>query len=222
MRWIAVGGQARKVGKTALVEALLRRLGSWEWSAAKITQDDHGWTDEEKQSDRAAEKGKGAPLGESSPREFSLTEESDAGGETDTARFLAAGARRAFWLQVREGCLPAAFLRLLQELEKSPYAVVESNSVVELQRPDLYLMVVDPSVEDLKESARRYLHLADALVLSGENAATADGESFLKEKPVFRFSLHEPLSERLVRFTVERLSGSAAPSTAVSRRLRSR
>ena len=207
MRWIAVGGQARNVGKTALVEALLRRFGSWEWAAAKITLDDHGLGDTNNQG---------------SGGEFLLTEEKDAGGETDTARFLAAGARRAFWLQVREERLPEAFSHLLKELNEIPFVIVESNSVVELQRPDLYLMVVDPSVEDLKESARRHLDRVDAFVLSGEQSDLVTWKPPLqiadREMPVFKFSLKQPLSEAFFQFALECLTPNSSKRTAESKR----
>jgi hypothetical protein len=49
--------------------------------------------------------------------------------------------------------------------------IVESNSLLGFVRADLYLAVLDYSVMDFKDSARRFLDRADALVLVRSEAA---------------------------------------------------
>src|SRR5208282_1655489 len=71
MAIIVVGGSSRGVGKTALVCGLIAALPEFRWTAVKITTHDYG---------------KPKPI----------WEETRAGQETDSARYLAAGAERAF------------------------------------------------------------------------------------------------------------------------------
>ena len=49
-------------------------------------------------------------------------------------------------------------------VEGSENTIVESNSILQFWRPDLYLVVVDFAAPDFKESALRYLDRADCLV----------------------------------------------------------
>ena len=98
-----------------------------------------------------------------------VSEERDGATGTDSARYLAAGAVRSFWVRTRQGDLSEAMPRIRKELERAENAVIESNSILRFLRPDLYLSVLEPGVEDFKESAKRYLDRADAvLVAEGE------------------------------------------------------
>jgi hypothetical protein len=154
MKTIVVGGQARNVGKTSVMANLIRGLHWLNWTAVKITQYGHGICSLD-----------GTPCG-CAPGEhpFALTEEKNAAGHSDTCRYLAAGARRSLWLRVRQGELREAWPALQQALEREAYVAMESNSIVALLKPDVYLAVVDSTVKDFKLSAKRYFALADALV----------------------------------------------------------
>lgn len=85
-----------------------------------------------------------------------VREESDGG--TDTGRYRAAGAVGVHFL---EGEMTASVATLREILAVHENVVVESNSVLEWIDPDLYLLVAG---RDWKESARRYLARADAVV----------------------------------------------------------
>ncbi len=138
---LVVGGQARKVGKTALAAEIISRFRQYGWTAVKISAHEHGDLD--------------------SP--YTLKEQTEP-GENDSGRYLRAGARRSFWLQVQPGRLPAALPALRETLAAAPHAIVESNSILEYLDPDLYLLVVDFGRTDFKSSALRYVERADALV----------------------------------------------------------
>ena len=88
-----------------------------------------------------------------------------AAGESDTSRFLVAGAVRALWVRTEQGRLAEAMPALRQRLERSRHVIVESNSVLKFLRPDLYLTVLDPGTEDFKNSAREFLDRAGAVIL---------------------------------------------------------
>jgi hypothetical protein len=193
MALIVVGGQSRKVGKTSVVAGLIAALREYEWLAAKISQHGHevcsGGACDCVTADHTA----------------AVSEERDRAGKTDTSRFLAAGAVRALWVRTQPGHLTDAMPRLREEMGKARNVILESNSVLEFVRPDLYLVVVDPAVGDFKESARKYLERADAVM-------TRDQEVSFKVvtgKCVFRIKPPEYVSMELVEFVRARTASAA-------------
>jgi hypothetical protein len=173
---VAVGGHSRKIGKTSVVAGIISATADFGWTAIKIKQ--HG---------------RGGP---------SLVEETDAAGAGDSARYLAAGAKRSFWLRTAEGglgeCLPA----LLAILDSSPNAILESNSALEFIQPDVYVMVLDFAVADFKEAARRFASRADALVLLNGDSAPPPWTGLvpLNTKPVFRVAPPAYVTQEFIAF----------------------
>jgi hypothetical protein len=85
--------------------------------------------------------------------------------DTDTGRFLAAGAERSLWLRAPAGGLAGAASTIRKILKRSGNVIVESNSILELVQPDVFLMVMDFSCEDFKPSSLRFIDRADAFVV---------------------------------------------------------
>ena len=81
------------------------------------------------------------------------------------SRFLAAGAERSFWLRVPAGELARAAGTVKKVLAQGQNVIVESNSVLELVAPDVFLMLLDFSCEDFKASSLRYMDRADGFVV---------------------------------------------------------
>jgi len=190
-RWrlIVVGGHTRNIGKTQLVCDVISAFPEANWIAGKITQYGHGV---------CAQNGENCDC---APDEHvcAINWETNLDTGTDSARFLAAGARRSFWLRTKQGFLAEglpllrAVLQPLIESGKAelPPVIVESNSLLQFFKPSLYFAVVDPAKEDFKDSARAALDRADALVLRGStDAFPVTGPSWtklpahlLKQKP---------------------------------------
>ena len=146
MAVIVVGGHSRNIGKTSVVAGLIARLPEFHWTAFKITQYGHGFCTAD-----------GKPCQcETADSCVAVNFEHDLASGTDTSRFLAAGAARSIWVRTRIGMLAEAMPRIEKELAGSENAILESNSVLEFLRPDLYLTVLDPAVADFKDSARRF------------------------------------------------------------------
>src|SRR5271165_3097370 len=103
-RLVVVGGHTRSIGKTQLVCDIIAAFPKTEWIAGKITQYGHGV---------CAQNGENCDC---APEEHvcALDWETHADTGTDSARFLAAGARRSFWLRTKQGYL-AEGLPLLRE-----------------------------------------------------------------------------------------------------------
>ncbi len=189
-RLIVVGGHTRSIGKTQLVCDVIHAFPATEWIAGKITQYGHGV---------CAQYGENCDC---APSEHvcALDWETRRDTGTDSARFLEAGARRAFWLRTKQGYL-AEGLPLLREalggIRKKAHptanraVIIESNSLMQFVKPSLYFAVIDPVKEDFKESAQIALDRAHALVLRGEVGSDATPaalwmrlpEKLMREKP---------------------------------------
>jgi len=198
MALIVVGGHSRSVGKTSVVAGLVAALPEFRWTAVKITQYGHGICSAD-----------GAPCDcATDDHSWAITEERDRGGDSDSSRFLAAGAARSLWVRTRQGLLAEAIPRLRKELSTAENAILESNSVMRFLRPDLYLTVLDLATADFKTSALEFLDRADAVILH-EGDQIAWKNISLKPvagKPTFRIRPPEYVTHKLVEFVRARLS----------------
>lgn len=198
MAIVVVGGQSREVGKTSVVAGLISALPEYDWTAFKITQFGHG---------KCSLDGKPCSCA-TEDRCWAITEEKDAGGESDTARFLAAGAKRSFWVRTEQGRLGEAIPVLRRRIAESENAILESNSIVEFVEPELYLTVLDHTVVDFKASAMRLLGRADVCIVRGNG----DIRAHFPQARVFQIEPPEYVSAEVAGFVRERLQESLKPS----------
>jgi hypothetical protein len=152
---VVVGGHSRNIGKTSVAAGLIRHLGDRKWAALKITQYGHGI---------CSHLGEECGCETEPDHPFALSEEFEPSG-TDSGRFLAAGAERSFWLRTPAGQLRGAADQVRKILARHRNVIVESNSLLELVEPDIFLMVLDFNCADFKASSARFLERADALVV---------------------------------------------------------
>ena len=211
-RWrvVVVGGHTRSIGKTQLVCDVIAAFPDANWIAGKITQYGHGV---------CAQNGENCDC---APTEHVSAFEWETNSDTgrDSARFLAAGAHRSFWLRTKQGFLATGLPLLRTALgrvsaerngETIPL-ILESNSLLQFLKPSLYFAVVDPGKEDFKDSARVALDRADALILRGSPelfsaaspAWTRLPSRLLREKPSVSQLEGQPLPQPL-RVLVERV-----------------
>ena len=108
-----------------------------------------------------------------------------------------------YWLRVLEGRLEDALPLASQRWAADANVLIESNSVLDYLNADVYLPVVDASVEDYKASALRLLPRADALAVVGgtrdERAKQGDALCFAVAPPDY-------CSPEIVEFVRGRLS----------------
>jgi hypothetical protein len=174
MAMVVIGGHSRSVGKTSVVAGLISALSHYDWTAVKITQYGHGVCS-----------ANGAPCDcVTADHAWAISEEKSRDGESDTSRFLVAGAVRSLWVRTEQGRLAEAMPALRQRLEPSRNVIIESNSVLKFLRPDLYLTVLDPGTEDFKTSAQEFLDRADAVILHGSARAAEAAWRKVSLKPV--------------------------------------
>jgi len=200
MAIVVVGGHSRSVGKTSVAAGLIAALPEMHWTAFKITQFGHGVCS-----------ANGEPCDcETADHTMAISEERDAKSGTDSARYLAAGAVRSFWVRTRQGQLAEAMPRIRKELARAENAVIESNSILRFLRPDLYLSVLDPAVADFKDSARLYLDRADAVLLPEGRLEKPEWKGvslkLLEGTPVLPMRPPVYVTDEIARFVVGRLN----------------
>ena len=185
-RLIVVGGHTRSIGKTQLVCDLIAALPKAHWLAGKITQYGHGV---------CAQNGENcdcAPSEHAVALDWELAGQPLTKADSDSARFLLAGAERAFWLRTKQGFLAEGMPLLRSALanagntggitkgsgvkpllhaefpadpaEAGRNVIIESNSLLQFVTPSLYVTVFDAAREDFKQSARLMLDRADVFI----------------------------------------------------------
>jgi hypothetical protein len=181
--------------------AIIARLPEMHWTAFKITQFGHGFCT-----------ANGEPCDcQTDEHTVAVSEERDAASGTDSARYLAAGAMRSFWVRTRIGNLAAAMPRIRKEIAAAENVILESNSILGFLRPDLYLSVLDQAKADFKDSARLFLNRADALLIhagSEELVPQWRGVSPRLATGIPRFLIAPPefMTDAVVAFVQGRLS----------------
>lgn len=206
MAIVVVGGHSRSVGKTSVVAGLISAMPERNWLAVKVTQYGHGICSNH-----------GGPCAcavDDQAHSFAINEERDRSGESDSSRFLVAGATRSLWVRSRQGFLAEAMPDLRRELASAKDVILESNSILKFVRPDIYLTVLDFATADFKQTAREYLDRADAVILheapswSRELTPSWSGVSLtrVEGRPTFRVRPPEYVTPEIVDFVRAKLN----------------
>jgi hypothetical protein len=182
---------------------LIGALAAYNWTAFKITQFGHG------QCSLNGEPCDCAPH----DRCWAITEEQDKSGRSDSSRFLVAGAKQAFWVRTEQGRLEEALPAIQRKIAAAENVIIESNSILRFMDPDVYITVLDPSTEDFKTSAQKYLSRADAVVLHQYRNLTPRWKEVTAEmvqgRPVFPIAAPAYVTSGLVGFVANYLPSKA-------------
>ena len=205
MAIVVIGGHSRSVGKTSVVASLIERLPQFHWTAFKITQYGHGFCT-----------ANGEPCDcQTDDHTLAVSEERSRTSGTDTARFLASGASRSIWVRARQGMLAGAMDRIRKEIAIAENSIIESNSILQFLKPDLYLTVLDAGTADFKDSARLFLDRADAVLI---RAASRDliprwnGVSLklIEGKPRFVIAPPDYMTDEITHFVEQHIRSVSA------------
>jgi hypothetical protein len=234
MAIIVVGGSNRGVGKTALVCGLIAATPEYRWNAVKITTHDHEQTVSadgpqtfqgaaphlphvqrmstfrqfwERTTGTRAEKPRPVPVAPGGP----IWEDTTPGEDTDTARYLAAGAQRALLVSAPDGELAEPLNQLWPRFGRGTNLIFESNSVVHHVRADACLLIHGVAERTLplperKPSFIAALRHADAMVAHGRiDKVIPDGlclagaePETTAAKPIFHLAALERVSPELL------------------------
>lgn len=204
MAVVVVGGHSRDLGKTSVVAGLIAAMPEFAWNAFKITQYGHGICSKDGTSCHCA----------SDDHSWAISQENDRSGDSDTSRFLLAGAARVWWVRTEQGRLAEAMPTIRRRLQESSNAILESNSVLKFIRPDIYLTILDPATADFKRSAQEFLDRADAVIIHRRKNSNQEGAwSGVSLKPVQQrpqFAIEPPayVTPELVAFVRAKLTAS--------------
>lgn len=200
MALVVVGGHSRNVGKTSVVAGLIAALPEFNWTALKITQFGHGICSAD---------GKPCDCDTGDDHFRALSDEKDLSGETDTSRFLVAGAQRAIWVRTRQGRLSEAITDIERKIAGAENVIMESNSIMGFMKPDVYLSVLDAATQDFKVSANEFLDRADAVILhraEGDPKWDLVSMDRVAGKPSFMIQPPPYVTPEIVSFVRERLA----------------
>jgi hypothetical protein len=175
MAIIVVGGGGRGAGKTALICGIVRALPERNWTAVKITTHAHGHAE-------------------------LVYVETVAGEGTDTARYLAAGAKQALLVTAGQDAIGKVLEQILEEHAKDGHVVFESNSVLRYMRPDLCFAVSTNLKGEHKASFEIVEQCADATVALGGHDHVIPGARIH-----FHLKSLERISEPMIDWVRERL-----------------
>jgi hypothetical protein len=194
------------------VAGVIRALPDCAWTAIKITQFGHGI---------CSISGQNCDCCLSPEHAYAISLELEA-GDSDTGRFMAAGARTAYWVRTAVGQLAVAMPAVRKVLAASAHVIIESNSVLEFLEPDLYLAVLDFSQRDFKASSQRFLARADAVVTIDhglqEPLWTGVPPHAWNNKPRFAVGPPQYVTAALKAFVKGRLAVTEPPQDPVGHR----
>jgi hypothetical protein len=202
MAIIVVGGSTRGAGKTTLVCGLIAALPEFSWTAVKITRHEHGYP-------------------------TPIWEETQPGDDTDTARYLAAGAKRAFLAcdsgsdEGPEHSLPAVLDELWPHFGRGTNLIFESNSIVHHVRPNVCLMIHASPKRELPLPERKPSFIAavghaDAMVsLSHADEVIQEGLCLPGQppKPIFHLASLPRISPAMLAWIRPLLDSSLVDSS---------
>ena len=206
---VVVGGNSRNIGKTSVMVSLIRGIPEAQWTAVKITQ--YG-------NDVCSDSGADCECAPRDTHPYALSEETSP-NDSDSGRYLGAGAARSFWLRTAQGQLGYGMEPLHGILAGGENTILESNSVLQFIRPHLYIVVLDFAVDDVKESLRHWLDRADALAIveRGTKLPPWKGipERWIENKRHFLVRPPDFTNEDLVRMVRERVTQAAGTATTI-------
>jgi hypothetical protein len=189
MAVVVVAGSGRGVGKTALVCGLIAALPEFRWAAVKISAHAHG-------------------------RRESVWEEEQAGQGTDTGRYLAAGARRAFLVTADELDLAKRLDEIWNVLGRDCNVIFESNRVLRHVQPDLCLAIESDSAGGQKSSfhlVEHQRHVAVRRAAPDSDGKISDGKisALPGAQAVFHLARFEQIAASIEQWLREHLQSQA-------------
>lgn len=208
MATIVVGGSNKGVGKTSLICGIIAALPEFRWIAIKMTSHEHEVGEPSKPQSPVEGTEEEEP---DQPPPGRVWEEKEPGEETDTARFLAAGAYRSLLVSVSD---PAAPIGDIQgALAPGNNLIIESNSLVDQLRPDICLAVVSSKQPSMKLSFVPLVQVANALVTTSQDSSFSLPD-LARQLPVFRLRSFEQISPEMLEWLRARLVTALPPRTA--------
>jgi len=161
---LMIGSAGANIGKTELACALIKKFNkNKDIIRIKVT------TIKEREG-QCPRGGQGCGVCSSLDGNFCITEETGVNSGKDTARLLAAGASRVLWLRVMKTHLKEGLAALLDKIGPDAVSLCESNSLRQVVKPGLFLMVRGKDPRMWKSSADAVKKYADKVVVRSQKS----------------------------------------------------
>lgn len=153
MRLITVSGAHSGIGKTAVVERLLKTLKGW--SCLKVTV----------LHDGSCPTGRDCGVCDELASKFSIISDKNLIEQDgkDTKRFKDAGAGKVLWLRSKPRHLKEGLTKAISKLNKARGVIVEGTSALKYLKPDLAIFVRRKG-SGLKPSAKEAIKKVDLIL----------------------------------------------------------
>lgn len=165
---LMIGSAGANVGKTKLACALIKKFGkTTDITGIKVT------TIKAKDG-QCPRGGDGCGVCSSLEGDFAIMEETNSKSHKDTARLLAAGAKRVYWLRVMKKSLKEGLTALLDIIGPDAVSICESNSLRQVVKPGLFLVVKAHDSKSWKSSAQDVKEYADKIIVTDTGGSDFD------------------------------------------------
>jgi hypothetical protein len=159
---LLIAGTGRNSGKTTLAANIIRRFAArHDLTAVKISPHFHSAGQGLKRIETAGH--------------FAIFLEQAATGDKDSARMLAAGAKKVYYIEVHDAHLPEAFGSLMKRIPPSSPVVCESPSLATVIIPGVFFIADHPRVISKKSDVLSMATQADRFI----NTSVDDLEDIL-------------------------------------------
>lgn len=109
----------------------------------------------------------------------------------DTDQLLKAGASKVVWLQSDSNVEKDGIEAALACFDKEHNLVIEGNSFLRVKPAEVAMLVVSPSIDKIKRSAKLLLNKIDFIVINTDKSHTAEEIDGCREK-MFTFGFNVP------------------------------
>ncbi|MHC5229739.1 hypothetical protein ACYSNW_15855 [Enterococcus sp. LJL99] len=114
---------------------------------------------------------------------YELTEEKNRDGSKDTMQMLASGCKKVYLMKALHDSLLEGFLAFLQFVPRDTLIICESNSIREVVKPGLFLMMNNQN--SIKKTAAKVIDQADFIL---ETPKLPENVYFYQTKTGIQFS----------------------------------
>ena len=101
-------------------------------------------------------------------KDFIIVEETSNSENTDTSRYLQAGAKKAFWIKVKKETIKTAIDEVIKIIGIENIFIIESNSTRHFIEPDTFIMIKNTLTNEVKPSAKEVNNYVDYFIESDD------------------------------------------------------
>ncbi len=155
---LLIGSTCRNNGKTTLAVELIK---SWKSSFTVIGLK---VTTIEERDGKCPRGGEGCGVCASVKGNFEIVEELNTDANKDTSILLASGAEKVYWLKTLSSHIYEGMKELMQIIPSNALIVCESNSLRNVVKPGVFIMLDNRGDLPAKKSARKVAAMADITI----------------------------------------------------------